>query len=117
MSLTIVNESLKAIENEFFIIFKEPLLKDLKEELFTMVDKTLFHCSFNTKQRNTYYNKVEKNYSNSFQLALCLKNIIETKNNPPCFDEQYIVFYNFVRKVHLFKQNLPKTVKFYLYVR
>ena len=79
MSLTIVNESLKAIENEFFIIFKEPLLKDLKEELFTMVDKTLFHCSFNTKQRNTYYNKVEKNYSNSFQLALCLKNIIEQK--------------------------------------
>ena len=44
-----------------------------------MVDKTLFHCSFNTKQRNTYYNKVEKNYSNSFQLALCLKNIIEQK--------------------------------------
>ena len=54
-------------------------MKDLKEELFTMVDKTLFHCSFNTKQRNTYYNKVEKNYSNSFQLALCLKNIIEQK--------------------------------------
>ena len=34
------------------------------------------------------------------------------KNNPPCFDEQYIVFYNFVRKVHLFNKTPKQEVLF-----
>lgn len=44
--------------------------------MFNIVDKSLFHSCFQTKQRNTYYNKVENKYALSYQLAICVQNVI-----------------------------------------
>lgn len=74
MTNLIVDESINMIYQKHSIDFNDNEI--LKTQLFNIVDKSLFHSCFQTKQRNTYYNKVENKYALSYQLAICVQNVI-----------------------------------------